>query len=95
LRELSPFINEAQGSPAFLQVFSTQENLGKASIKLNKLINIRDHNCPRGKTTDKTTYMHTHFDESMKYITRAPMLRAKTNTTCKRKETLHHLRAGS
>lgn len=26
--------------------------------------------------------LYTHLDESMKYITRAPMLRAKTVTTC-------------
>lgn len=31
-------------------------------------------------------YSNTHFDESMKYITRAPILRAKTKTTYKRKE---------
>ena len=31
---------------------------------------------------------NTHFDESMKYITRAPILRAKTKTTYKRKEQL-------
>lgn len=31
-------------------------------------------------------YQNTHFDESMKYITRAPILRAKTKTTYKRKE---------
>lgn len=37
--------------------------------------------------------MNTHFDESMKYITSAPMLRAKTKTTCKRREKCHHLRA--
>lgn len=43
----------------------------------------------------KTAYMHTHFDESMKYITRAPMLRAKTNTTCKRRQTFHYSRAGT
>lgn len=29
----------------------------------------------------------------MKYITSAPMLRAKTKTTCKRREKCHHLRA--
>lgn len=33
-------------------------------------------------------YKNTHFDESMKYITRAPILRAKTKTTYKRKEQL-------
>lgn len=37
--------------------------------------------------------MNTHFDESMKYITSAPMLRAKTKTTCKRREKRRHLRA--
>ena len=37
--------------------------------------------------------MNTHLDESMKYITSAPMLRAKTKTTCKRREKRHHLRA--
>lgn len=30
-------------------------------------------------------FQNTHFDESMKYITRAPILRAKTKTTYKRK----------
>lgn len=36
-------------------------------------------------------YQNTHFDESMKYITRAPILRAKTKTTCKKqKEKYNH-----
>lgn len=37
--------------------------------------------------------LHTYFDESMKYITSAPMLRAKTKTTWKRREKRHHLKA--
>lgn len=36
-------------------------------------------------------YSNTHFDESMKYITRAPILRAKTKTTYKRKEKNNYL----
>lgn len=36
-------------------------------------------------------YPNTHFDESMKYITRAPILRAKTKTTYKRKEKSNYL----
>lgn len=45
---------------------------------------------------EQEIYKNTHFDESMKYITRAPILRAKTKTTCKNKEKMslyriHHL----
>ena len=72
------------------KVFHTQEALAKVGVKVNQLINVKARDGFRNE--GKTTYLSTHFDESMKYITSAPMLRAKTKTTCKRREKHHQLR---
>lgn len=73
------------------KAFHTQEDLAKVGVKGNQRINVKARDGLRKE--GKTTYLNTHFDESMKYITSAPMLRAKTNTTCKRREKHHQLRA--
>lgn len=67
------------------------DSLPNFGVKVNPLINAEAHDC--FSKEGKTTYLNTHFDESMKYITSAPMLRAKTKTTCKRRGKCHHLRA--
>lgn len=69
----------------------SSDSLPNFGVKVNPLINAEAHDCFREE--GKTTSLNTHFDESMKYITSAPMLRAKTKTTCKRRGKCHHLGA--